>query len=71
MNEPGSPDQDDRAQAQALFDRLWKMGYELIGPGPSYAIHNHAWENDGPRPPMGDTRRMTLDEVETWIEARS
>ena len=48
--------QDDREQAQALFKKLWWMGYELIGPGPYYAIHNHAWKNDGPRPPMGDTR---------------
>jgi hypothetical protein len=66
VNEP-----ENREQAQALFDRLWTMGYELIGPGPHYAIHNHAHENHGPKPPMGDTRHMTLAEVGAWIEAPS
>ena len=71
MNEPQNTEQDDREQAQALFGRLWRMGYELIGPGPDYMIHNHAHENDGPKPPMGDTRHMTLAEVGAWIESRS
>ena len=68
MNEPESTGQDDREQAQALFGRLWRMGYELIGPGPDYAIHN---ASEDPKPPMGDTRHMTLAEAGAWTEARS
>jgi len=64
-------EQDDRAQA--LFTQLWAMGYELIGPehenfGGGYAIHN---ASEDPKPPMGDTCHMTLDEGEAWIGTRS
>lgn len=50
---------------------LQGYGYQLIEGTPAfpgYAVMN---ASETPKPPMGDTRKLTLDQMEAWMTERS